>query len=87
MKVQATIYKGIEFVSLQDLPADQQLLLQHNDAVERIKILIDGKVNSNCIQYKDYSYWYAMIFMKSVPPAEAPAPVMMELKEAVVSKN
>ncbi len=87
MKVQATIFKGIEFVNLQDLPADQQTLLQHNNEVERIKILIDGKVSSNCIQYKDYSYWYTMVFTKSVATVESPAKVSVQLKEVAVSNG
>ena len=87
MKIQATTYKGMEFVCLQDLPADQQTLLQHNDDVERIKILIDGKVSSNCIQYKDYAYWYAMIFMKSVSSVETPSTAFVELTEEVVPKR
>jgi hypothetical protein len=70
MKVQSTHYKGIEFVSFQELPAEQQLLLQHNTELERIQILIDGKVCRNCIQYKDYSDWYASVFLKSIPVQE-----------------
>jgi hypothetical protein len=66
MKVQSTHYKGIEFVSFQELPVDQQLLLQHNTGLERIQILIDGKVCRNCIQYKDYSDWYTSVFLKSI---------------------
>ena len=66
MQVQSTIYKGIEFVSFHELPADQQLLLQHNRHVERIKILIDGKVNGNCIQYKDYCAWFSSVFVQSI---------------------
>ncbi len=67
MKVQAIHYKGIEFVSFQELPADQQLLLQHNTGLERIKILMDGKIFKDCVQYKDYSAWYTSVFLKSIP--------------------
>lgn len=66
MKVQATRYKGIEFVSFQELPVDQQLLLQHNSGLERIIVLIDGKVCRDCIQYHDYSAWYTSVFLKSI---------------------
>lgn len=86
MKVQATIFKGIEFVNLQDLPADQQTLLQHNNEVERIKILIDGKVTSNCIQYKDYSYWYSMVYLKSIDAVESPVKIPVHLTEIAVTK-
>lgn len=86
MKVQATTYKGIEFVSLQDLPADQQLLLQHNNEVDRIKILIDGKVSNHCIQYKDYSAWYANVFTKSVPSVKESVEVSVQLEEIAIAK-
>lgn len=86
MKVQATIFKGIEFVNLQDLPADQQTLLRHNNEVERIKILIDGKVNNNCIQYKDYSYWYSRVYLQSIDAVESPVKIPVNLTEVVVSK-
>lgn len=66
MKVQATNYKGIEFVRFQKLPTDQQQLLIRNTELERIKILIDGKICRDCIQYHDYSAWYASVFLKSV---------------------
>lgn len=85
MKVQAIHYKGIEFVSFQELPTDQQLLLQHNTRLERINILMDGNISRDCIQYKDYSDWYASVFLKSIPvqnefrkPVELLEPVMSE---------
>jgi hypothetical protein len=83
MKVQATNYKGIEFVSFEELPADQQLLLQHNTQLERIKILMDGKVCKNCIQYKDYSDWYSSVFLKSVRLQKQYTTEPVELAEAV----
>lgn len=58
MKSPASVYKGIEFVSIQDLPAEQQFLLHNEHTIERIKILIDEKIVSNCIQYKHYTAWY-----------------------------
>lgn len=70
MQVQANHYKGIEFVRFQDLPEDQQALLRLNAEVERINIMIDGKIVSNCIQFKDYSAWYIFVFRKSVAPVK-----------------
>jgi hypothetical protein len=87
MKVQATIFKGIEFVSLQDLPVDQQMLLEHNNEIERIKILVDGKVKSNCIQYKDYSTWYSSVFIESVVQRELPVILPVELAVVAVSNR
>lgn len=70
MKVQASQYKGIDFVRFHELPEDQQALLRLNTEVERINILIDGKIVSNCIQFKDYSAWYTSVFKKSVATVE-----------------
>lgn len=77
MKVQASHYKGIDFVRLHDLPDDQQTLLRFHLEIERINILIDGKVVSNCIQFKDYSLWYTTVFKQSVSvePGAPPVPV------------
>lgn len=62
MKASATVYKGIEFVTIQELPAEQQFLLQTEHKIERIKILIDEKIVSNCIQYRHYVAWYNKSF-------------------------
>jgi DNA-dependent RNA polymerase auxiliary subunit epsilon len=38
-------YKGIEFITLSDLPSDQRDLLEKTShAIEFIKILIDGNI-------------------------------------------
>lgn len=78
MQVQANHYKGINFVRFQDLPEDQQALLRLNAEVERINIMIDGKITSNCIQFKDYSAWYISVFKQSVAPAkESSRPIVV----------
>ncbi len=71
MKAKARFYRGIEFISVSDLPVDQQLLLQHMQDPERIKILMDGKILSNCIQYKEYSGWFASVYERSVSTTKA----------------
>lgn len=69
MKVKSRFYRGIEFVCVDELPADQQVLLQLSFSYpERINILIDGKITRNCIQYAAYSEWYANVFKTSVAP-------------------
>jgi hypothetical protein len=66
MKVKSTIYKGIEFVEIYSLPNEQkQNLLQTIDPDLFIKILVDGKLMSQCIQYKDYEEWYDNAFVSS----------------------
>lgn len=64
MKVKSTIYKGIEFVEIYSLPNEQkQNLLQTINPELFIKILVDGKLMSQCIQYKDYEEWYDNAFL------------------------
>lgn len=75
MKAPATVYKGIEFVCLQELPAEQQFLLQAQHSIERIKILIDEKIVSDCIQYKHYETWYTESFVPLRKKAAAPTDV------------
>lgn len=61
MKADRKIFKGIEYVQLQELPpAQQDKLASRHDLF--IKIMIDGKVVGQCIQYKDYQFWYENVF-------------------------
>ena len=63
MKVERKIYKGIEYVVLTDLPQTQrEQLLQTLSQDQFIKILIDGAIVSQCLQYKDYSFWFENVF-------------------------
>lgn len=59
MMVDAKIFKGIEYVQLSDLPeAQREVLTQTINPELFIKLLIDGKIISGCLQYKDYNRWY-----------------------------
>ena len=84
MKVKAKVYKGIEFINVGELPTNQQLLLQHNREPERIKILVDGKVVENCVQYNDYVKWYSSVYKSSVATADV-KPVKQETFQSNVS--
>ncbi|HRJ29399.1 MAG TPA: hypothetical protein PLV21_00915 [Cyclobacteriaceae bacterium] len=67
--MKSRFYRGIEFVCVDDLPADQQLLLQASFPYpERINILMDGKITRNCIQYAAYTEWFVKVFKTSVAP-------------------
>jgi hypothetical protein len=67
MKVNSTIYKGIEFVEISTLPSDQKtILLQTINPDLLIKILVDGKLMPRCLQYKDYEEWYDNAYGTSV---------------------
>jgi hypothetical protein len=68
MKAKAKFFRGIEFICVSDLPAGQQLLLQHAREPERIKILMDGKILNNCIQYTGYCSWFTAVYERSVYP-------------------
>ena len=59
MKADVKIFKGIEYVIVGELPQLQQAMLL--DTINHdlfIKIMIDGKIISQCLQYRDYSNWY-----------------------------
>ena len=72
MKVNSTIYKGIEFVEISALPNEQKTsLLQSINPELFIKILVDGKLTSRCIQYKDYEEWYDKSYQPSAIKKEA----------------
>ena len=63
MKVNSTIYKGIEYVQVSSLPADQkEKLLQTINHELFIKILVDEKLIGNCLLFKDYEIWFDNIY-------------------------
>jgi hypothetical protein len=63
MKVNSTIYKGIEYVQVNALPPDQKekLLLTINHDLF-IKILVEEKLIGNCLLFKDYEIWFENIY-------------------------
>ena len=63
MKVNSKIFRGIEFVQLNQLPTEQrEALLKTVNHKIFIKILIDGKIVGQCLQYKDYEIWFENIY-------------------------
>jgi hypothetical protein len=79
MKVNSKIYKGIEYVQLNELPNDQREKISESLNEETlIKILIDEKVVKNCIQYKDYELWFDNIYK---PVISAPSIKIERLPE------
>lgn len=63
MKAECKIYKGIEYVQFDELPQVQREKLLQRPHHDFIKIMIDGKIVNQCLQYKDYSFWYDKIFI------------------------
>jgi hypothetical protein len=59
MKVDSKIFKGIEYVQVSELPqAQREVLTKTINPEFFIKLLVDGKIISGCLQYKDYNNWY-----------------------------
>lgn len=70
MKVDAKIFKGIEYVQVSELPqAQREILLQTINPELFIKLLVDGKIISGCLQYKDYNIWYQSHFVARTNPS------------------
>lgn len=65
MKVNSTVYKGIEYIQVRELPPEQQeLLLQSINQELLIKIVVEGTTIGNCLLYKDYEMWFDRVFAK-----------------------
>ena len=82
MKVDAKIFKGIEYVQVSELPqAQREILTKTINPDLYIKLLIDGKIISGCLQYKDYNNWYQVHLQAKPNPAREPSVVQeVEIK-------
>lgn len=59
MKVSSSFYKGIQYIQVSALPAEQrERLLSTINTELFIKILVDGKIIRNCLQFADYERWF-----------------------------
>jgi hypothetical protein len=59
--VKSTIYKGIEFVQVSSLAKQEQEIFRKTFKRSLlIKIMIDGEIVHDCVQYKDYILWHAI---------------------------
>ena len=59
MKVKLETYKGIEFVRISSLPADQKNVIRSFFKAQKIiKILRGSELLNDCLQYEDYQDWY-----------------------------
>jgi hypothetical protein len=71
MKADRKNYKGIEYVLFEELPQTQrEKLLQTLGQDVFIKIMVDGKIVSQCVQYKDYSRWFDNIYKAKTTQAK-----------------
>ena len=82
MKAELKIYKGIEYVQVNQLPAEQQNIISETLSNKLyIKILIDGKIIGNCLQYKYYELWYNNVYR--LPHKRSDAVMIEELEESL----
>jgi hypothetical protein len=58
MKIEPKIFRGIVYIQLSQLPVEQRTKFANASKKVLIKILIDGKIVSDCVQFKDYESWY-----------------------------
>jgi hypothetical protein len=86
MKVSSRIYKGIEYILLTDLPQDQrEKIVEFLREDSLIKILVESKVCSNCVQYREYEAWFDNVFAKqplSPRTRENATPVLLKMVKA-----
>lgn len=62
MLVEPEHYKGISYVRISMLPAEQKAKIKDSFSRELIvKILRDNKLINDCIVYDDYVSWYRLI--------------------------
>jgi hypothetical protein len=86
MKVKAEIFKGIEYVQINRLPDEQRTgFLESLNRNLVIKILIDGKIVSNCVQYSDYEMWFENVYHNS--PAKGGCVPSMDSVSAHIKVN
>jgi len=79
MKVNSTIYKGIEYIQVNALPQDQkERLLQTINHDLLIKILVDEKLIANCLLFKDYEIWFDNIYKPQTKTNEQPGKSSVE---------
>ena len=85
MKVKSTIYKGIEYVQINTLPKEQlDALMQSIDPELFIKILIEDKLVGNCLQFKDYEFWFDMVYKPGKHTKAKPAKENKKLEAEAV---
>ncbi|MDZ7647739.1 MAG: hypothetical protein U5K54_11475 [Cytophagales bacterium] len=71
MRVDRQVYKGIEYVRLGGLPLDQKEKIATTLSPDKIiKILNDGVLINDCIQYADYLCWFEEHYQAAIisPP-------------------
>ncbi len=72
MKVQPTVFKGIAFVRIAELPKAQQEFIMNSPLRDSlIKIMLNKTLMVDCLQYSIYERWFESEYRK---PREQPEP-------------
>lgn len=81
MKAESKTFKGIDYVQVSELPqAQREILSRTINSEVYIKLLIDGKIVSGCLQYKDYSKWYLDHYQPQIAAREQAIVSDVEIK-------
>lgn len=77
MRIQAEIYKGIEFVRISNLPSEErEKIFQTLERDKIIKILREKELLNDCIQVSDYKAWRSVQPAKEAQEAKVPVPAI-----------
>jgi len=75
MRVASQKFRGIEYVQISSLPADQKKQIwQSINHQQIIMILKEDSLLNDCLQYRHYTDWYENVFAR---PAHETAPTEM----------
>ena len=89
MMIDSKIYKGIEYVQLNELPQTQREKITetlNRDLI--IKIMINGTIIGDCLQFKDYTFWYNSVYRpKQTTSLDRTAPVEVALEAVAIKQN
>jgi hypothetical protein len=88
MKAESKNFKGIEYIQVDELPQTQrEKLFQTIGRDVFIKIMINGQIVSQCMQYRDYSYWFDTVYkVKGAQVKETRVAEEMELTSTFALK-
>ncbi|MTI39035.1 hypothetical protein [Fulvivirga lutimaris] len=63
--IQSKVYKGIEYIQISDLSLNEQLAIREWLTLDTIiKIQTESELLTECVQYKDYTYWVENVLSK-----------------------
>jgi hypothetical protein len=86
MQTKSEFYKGIEFIRIANLPADQKEIFLKNFSQDKvIKILKDDLLIPDCILYSDYDAWFQAQYPTSI--IKSGAKPLTQVRDLSLIKN